>query len=115
MSQEIRKPRNICRRAGVFLLRITEGAATIFQEYCRNIATQIINLQTILDPEKFVIGGGISANPLLVVTIKEELEKLYLDSILNFVRADIEQSKLGNEANLLGAIYNYKQTHDLEV
>ncbi|MDY8026234.1 hypothetical protein [Paenibacillus polymyxa] len=38
-----------------------------------------------------------------------------LDSILNFVRADIEQSKLGNEANLLGAIYNYKQTHDLEV
>ncbi|QYK67662.1 MULTISPECIES: ROK family protein [Paenibacillus] len=97
------------------MLRITEGAATIFQEYCRNIATQIINLQTILDPENFVIGGGISANPLLVVTIKEELEKLYLDSILNFVRADIEQSKLGNEANLLGAIYNYKQTHDLEV
>ncbi|MGW9530836.1 ROK family protein [Paenibacillus terrae] len=88
---------------------------TIFQEYCRNIAIQIINLQTILDPEKFVIGGGISANPLLVVTIKEELEKLYLDSILNFVRADIEQSKLGNEANLLGAIYNYKQSHDLEV
>lgn len=38
------------------MLRITEGAATIFQEYYRNIATQIINLQTILDPEKFVIG-----------------------------------------------------------
>ncbi|MGW8441918.1 ROK family protein [Paenibacillus sp. SEL1] len=96
---------------------IEEGDHTvqaIFQEYCRNIATQIINLQTILDPEKFVIGGGISANPLLVITIKEELEKLYLDSILNFVRADIEQSKLGNEANLLGAIYNYKQTYHLD-
>lgn len=38
---------------------IEEGDHTvqaIFQEYCRNIATQIINLQTILDPEKFVIG-----------------------------------------------------------
>ncbi|MGP0578221.1 ROK family protein [Paenibacillus peoriae] len=96
---------------------IEEGDHTvqaIFQEYCRNIATQIINLQTILDPEKFVIGGGISANPLLVITIKEELEKLYLDSILNFVRTDIEQSKLGNEANLLGAIYNYKQTYHLD-
>lgn len=96
---------------------IEEGDHTvqaIFQEYCRNIATQIINLQTILDPEKFVIGGGISANPLLVITIKEELEKLYLDSILNFVRADIEQSKLGNEANLLGAIYNYKQTYHFD-
>jgi beta-glucoside kinase len=92
---------------------IEEGDRTvqqIFQEYCRNIATQIINLQTILDPEKFVIGGGISANPLLVSTIREELEKLYMHSTLNFVRADIEQSKLGNEANLLGAIYNYKQT-----
>ncbi|AZH29712.1 MULTISPECIES: ROK family protein [Paenibacillus] len=97
---------------------IEEGDHTvqkIFREYCRNIATQIINLQTILDPEKFVIGGGISANPLLVVTIKEELEKLYLHSILNFVRADIEQSKLGNEANLLGAIYNYMQSQHLEV
>ncbi|WP_068504546.1 ROK family protein [Paenibacillus kribbensis] len=96
---------------------IEEGDHTvqkIFQEYCRNIATQIINLQTILDPEKFVIGGGISANPLLVSTIREELEKLYMHSTLNFVRADIEQSKLGNEANLLGAIYNYKQSFHLE-
>ncbi|PNQ79840.1 ROK family protein [Paenibacillus sp. F4] len=87
---------------------------TIFREYCRNIATQIINLQSILDPEKFVIGGGISENPLLVITIREELEKLYKDSIYNFVRADIEQSRLGNEANLQGAIYNYKQSYHLE-
>jgi beta-glucoside kinase len=87
---------------------------TIFQAYCRNIATQIINLQAILDPEKFVIGGGISENPILVITIREELEKLYMDSIYNFVRADIEQSKLGNGANLLGAIYNYKQSYHFE-
>ncbi|WP_274481532.1 hypothetical protein [Paenibacillus polymyxa] len=60
------------------------------------------------------IGGGISENPLLVITIREELEKLYKDSIYNFVRADIEQSRLGNEANLQGAIYNYKQTYHLE-
>ncbi|MDQ0493262.1 ROK family protein [Paenibacillus brasilensis] len=96
---------------------IEEGDHTfqkIFQEYCRNIATQIINLQAILDPEKFVIGGGISANPLLVITIRKELEKLYMRSFLNVVDANIERSKLGNEANLLGAVYNYKQSFHLE-
>ncbi len=71
-------------------------------------------MQAILDPEKFVIGGGISANPLLVTTIREELEKLYMHSFLNVVDVNIEQSKLGNEANLLGAVYNYKQSFHLE-
>ncbi|MGG1640255.1 hypothetical protein ACIFQM_02970 [Paenibacillus sp. NRS-1782] len=28
-------------------------------------------MQSILDPEKFVIGGGISENPLLVITIRK--------------------------------------------
>ncbi|WP_179032614.1 ROK family protein [Paenibacillus kribbensis] len=88
---------------------------SVFQAYCQNIATQIINLQSILDPEKFVIGGGISANPLLVITIKQELEKLYEHSLIDFVHANIEQSKLGNEANLLGAVYNYKKSHHIEM
>ncbi len=86
---------------------------SVFRGYCRNIDIQIINLQSVLDPEKFVIGGGISENPLLVSTIRQELEKLYSESTFNFIYAQIEQSKLGNEATLLGAIYNYKQLHNI--
>lgn len=59
---------------------------SVFQTYCRNFVTQIINLQSILDPEKFVIGGGISANPLLVITIRQER-----------------------------AIYNYQKSHHIDM
>ena len=38
----------------------------LFESYCRNLAITILNLQTIFDMETFVIGGGISAQPILI-------------------------------------------------
>lgn len=33
-------------------------AKKVFDEYCLKVAAQIMNLQYILDPELFAIGGG---------------------------------------------------------
>ncbi|MDZ5010286.1 ROK family protein, partial [Clostridium perfringens] len=49
----------------------------VFERFTMNLAIQIYNLQCILDPEKILIGGGISKQPILVKKLRENLEKIY--------------------------------------
>lgn len=48
-----------------------------FRSFTREVAVQIFNIQTVLDPERFAIGGGISAQPVLIEYIKDNLKALY--------------------------------------
>lgn len=88
----------------------------LFSTYCREIGHIILNLQAILDIEKVVIGGGISAQPILIEEINRQYHLLRSQSELissSFAPVVIEKCRFGNEANLLGAIYqlllNYEQ------
>ena len=81
----------------------------LFESFCRDIAFIIINLQSVVDLEKIAIGGGISAQPLLV----EEIKKQYL-GILNSIPllssmltpVELTTCHFRNEAGLLGALYH---------
>lgn len=42
-----------------------EEAGKIFRQYCLDVAVMILNLQTVINGEKVVIGGGISAQEIL--------------------------------------------------
>ena len=69
----------------------------------------IINLQVTLDLDKLVIGGGISAQPILIQEIKYQYRSVRKQLPLlemNFKEISIEACLYGNEANLLGAVYN---------
>ncbi|WP_244213909.1 ROK family protein [Paenibacillus barcinonensis] len=44
-------------------------ACNVFDTYCTQIAVQIMNMQYILDREVFAIGGGISAQPIVLERI----------------------------------------------
>ncbi|WP_208559237.1 ROK family protein [Marinilactibacillus kalidii] len=82
----------------------------LFFEYCDTIAAQIMNLQTILDPEMIVIGGGMSEEPLFVEGIQKAVNDLFSEDVMteiNGFKAEITPSTLGNEANLYGALYQY--------
>ena len=58
-------------------------------------------LTNILDPEVFIIGGGVSkAGDYLVETVKKHYESL---AILSERKADIALAKLGNDAGIYGA------------
>ncbi|GAB2319767.1 hypothetical protein IRB23SM22_20280 [Alkalibacterium sp. s-m-22] len=84
-----------------------------FRAYCKGVAGQIINLQGVLDPELFVIGGGMSAEPMLVEEIKRALDDFYERDLVysvTGVRASIKRSDLGNDANLYGALYQLMNT-----
>lgn len=83
-------------------------------EYCRTLAVQIFNLQAILDPEKILISGGISKQPLLLKLIKKNVAEVFKEKNTELFYAPlIERSKHGNKANIIGALYNYKKNEFL--
>lgn len=51
-------------------------ALAALRKYAADLALQINNYRFILDPDKIAIGGGISAQPLLLQLVKEELQKI---------------------------------------
>lgn len=82
----------------------------IFKNYCRNIATLIHNIQSIIDLDTYVIGGGISAQPIVTQTINQEFLRLrneipIIEKTLS--KPQIIESKFKNDANLYGALYNW--------
>ena len=78
-------------------------------KFTRGIAVQIFNLQTVLDPERIAIGGGISAQPILIEYIKRHLGKLYAECPYQIPRAEIVTCKFQNDANLYGALQCYME------
>lgn len=79
-------------------------AVSCLGTFARELAMQIFNLQTILDPERFAIGGGISARPELIEAIRKELDILYDSCPYRIPRAEVVTSKFQNDANLVGAL-----------
>lgn len=85
----------------------------LFETFCRQIATTIINTQTILDMECVVIGGGISAQPRVIQEITKQYHRLR-DSFPmmrdSLIALEIKPCFFHNDANLLGALYYYLET-----
>ena len=78
----------------------------------------IYNLQTVIDVERVVIGGGISAQKIVATTIQADYQALMAqnDVIANVLTPiPILTSRFGNDANLYGAIYHLLMTINQEV
>jgi len=82
-----------------------------FQEFCRNVALLIHNMQTVLDVDRYVIGGGISRQKIVVEGINKAFDKLRAESDFvnnTLMKPQIVSSKLYNAANLYGAISRFE-------
>ena len=84
-------------------------------QYTKGLAHPIYNLQTILDLELIVIGGGISKQPLLLSYLQKNLDENYeknpIHSISPFVpKPKVTTCKFYNDANMIGALYHHLQT-----
>lgn len=87
-----------------------ETAIDCLQQFTKEIAVQLFNLQTILDPERFVIGGGISAQPVFIEYIKNHLEAMYAACPYKVPHAEVVSCKFQNDANLIGALQCFLAT-----
>lgn len=81
-----------------------ETARKCLDRFTKEIAVQIFNLQTVLDPQRFAIGGGISAQPVFIDSIRENLKQLYAACSYYVPHAEIVTCKFQNDANLIGAL-----------
>lgn len=86
-----------------------ERAIHAIRLFTRRLAILISNLQFIFDPQKFLIGGGISIQPLFLKFVKDELKKIRERNLEGLPLPEIEACKFYNDANLLGALYWWKK------
>lgn len=86
------------------------GVIKIFHSFCLKIAILILNLQTVIDVTKIAIGGGISAQPILLPAINEAYDKLIyeVNPVIGktLTKPKIVAARFRNESNLYGALYN---------
>lgn len=86
-----------------------------FNVYCQELAALIYNLACVLDPQKIVIGGGISAQPLLLEKLLPYLEAFYKTAMRKIPMQLVGICQFNNDSNLLGAFINYCMEHHLEI
>ena len=74
------------------------------------LAMGLYNIAYAFDPEKIIIGGGVSNLAGLIDRLKIEFAKL-LDRIdYNTFRPELDLCTFRNDANLIGAVYHFLQT-----
>ena len=76
-------------------------------QFCLETAVQIYNINQIFDCEKVAIGGGISAQPLLLELIKKNFDKIYNSCYASTLPPEIVVCEYRNDANLIGALYQH--------
>ena len=84
-------------------------AVAIFKKYCQSIVNIIINVQAVVDLDSIAIGGGISAQPIVIKGINQSYNKAMNENEMiknTLTRPKIVEAKFKNDANLYGALYN---------
>ena len=88
-----------------------EKVEAALDEFARALAVQIFNLQVVLDVEKIAIGGGISAQDILIEKINQQFTSLFTNPNGCIVEIPIVACQYRNDANLLGAYYQFQQVY----
>lgn len=79
------------------------------------LAQGVFNLQYSFDPEKIVLGGGISNNPQLIPGIEKALERIYAQVKIATLKPQLVLCEYTDEANLRGARVDFEQEHPADV
>lgn len=91
------------------LLAGNPQAKEIFEHYVQTMLAGILNIQAILDVEKICIGGGISAQDILIDTISQTVHHYFemTNGMLPINEPMIDRCLFRNDANLVGALKNF--------
>ncbi|WP_047998598.1 ROK family protein [Lactiplantibacillus herbarum] len=74
------------------------------------LAQGIFNLQYSFDPEKIILGGGVSNNPDLIPGIERALTGVYEQVKIASIKPELVLCQYTDEANLRGAVVDFEQT-----
>lgn len=91
-----------------------EDAIRVLNDYAKVVATGIINIQVILNVEKFCIGGGISSQDALINEIKSVIHDYFeIKSSKVFREPIVDRCLFENNAGCVGALYNFLRNENL--
>lgn len=77
--------------------------------FFKYMAIGIFNIQYTYDPEVIVIGGAISEREGFIEVINKKLDELLKSNSDATIKPVIRKCQYGNDANKLGALYNFLQ------
>lgn len=80
-------------------------AKRLVEEFYYWMAVGCITLEFAFDPERIIIGGGISENAELIEGIQRTARQLLKGQRSGYLEPDIRACRNGNRANLYGALY----------
>ena len=75
-------------------------------KYFRYMAIGIYNIQYTYDPEVIVLGGAISEREGYIESINEKLDEIMSNNTDGKIKPIIKKCVYGNDANMIGALYN---------
>ena len=88
------------------------AARDCYLRFIDGLANALLTMQYVMDPEMFLLGGGITSWPELIPELEAHIAALVQrrdGPLVPHVRACTHQ----NDANLLGAVYHLKQIFGL--
>lgn len=114
MAKRVAKRKGLESLTGIEAFKLAEAGDIIAKEeiekFYYNMAIGIYNIQYIFDPEVIVIGGGISEREDILDNIEmcmdDILAKVEIGEVTK-TRPVIRKCKFRNDANLIGAVYNF--------
>lgn len=88
-----------------------EIAVKEVDKYYFIMAVGIYNIQYTFDPEVIILGGAISERAEYIGEINKRLDFLMNSDLEGTIKPVLKKCEFGNDANKLGALYNYIQRH----
>lgn len=76
----------------------------VLDKFTKDIASMIINFQSIYDPERFAIGGEISRHPLFLSHIRKNLQYYHTICPFPIPEPEVTACKYFEDAGLIGAL-----------
>ncbi|GMS53875.1 ROK family protein [Enterococcus raffinosus] len=76
-------------------------------QFYRALAIGAFNVLVSIDVERLLIGGGISRRPGVIERLRKEVKELLNTKKAQDLTAEIMTCKYFNEANLIGAVYQF--------
>ncbi len=80
-----------------------EEAKQVVAEYLHSVATGLVDIINVLQPEVICIGGGISKEGDYLLKPIQEIAEKEMFARYNKVKTEVRIAKLGNDAGLIGA------------
>ncbi|CCI86306.1 ROK family protein [Lactobacillus gigeriorum] len=81
------------------------------EKMLKSLAVSIYNLQYSYDPEKFILGGGVSNNPRLLPLLKKKIHEMVASVPIAEIEPEVELCQFKSNANLYGAVVDFLQEH----